>query len=126
MGMVPPRILRSRTEPGQNPTRDVAYGDGIVREVNDPFALEKRLHKNPPQSVSGVIPYAERVMLPQFYDPNKSTYVSPSARNSATLTLMKMIECEIAQRSQRDSASGSEQVEYTSDGIMPSCRYEDL
>lgn len=57
MGFVPPRIIRPFSR-GYQPT-------------------DTPPEQNPPQSVSGIFTPAERVMAPQSYDPNKSTYVPP-------------------------------------------------
>jgi len=74
----------------------------------------KRVHtieqeQNPPQSVSGIIPWGVTTQLAA--DALTSVF---AGRNSATLALMKAIDREIAQR-----------IERNHDGIEP-CGYEEL
>lgn len=128
MGLVPPRILRPRAKPDYTLLEGTrAYGP--VKQLSRPYGYQPSCpepERNPPQSVSGIIPWDGRVTTQETADAlMRMCVVSPreaaerlgiqpgpdGQSNRALLALMKTVESEISPES--------------IDGIEP-CGYEEL
>ena len=113
MALVPPHLIR----PGRN-------NDMGIESI--PLARLPRSYqptepgpeqRNPPQSGSRIISSVEHFMIPQSYDPNKSSYVRPML-GVTTREAIEALMCVFG-------PWASDPIRESGDGIAP-CGYEEL
>lgn len=102
----------------------------LARPAPPPANPDNELWEQPrgqlAESVNGAIPYAERVMAPQSYDHNKSTYAPPVWGYTAQEAADALVRAGILLPNEAfDRYLMPGPIEDSSDGIAP-CGYEEI